>query len=108
MTESYGAGKKKLTYFFTLNLNLEDCSEEEKEAIMLIWEEFFKYISNQNPLFAQNSKAITDYFVNNDIKSIINPDKTTVDYSCFEIEITQSEVYIQKERHTIQSRNITA
>jgi hypothetical protein len=108
MTESYGAGKKKLTYFFTLDLNLDNCSAEEKDAIMQIWEEFFKFISNQNPLFAQSSKAITNYFVSNDIKSITNPDNTTVDYSCFEIEITQSEIYIEKERHTIQKRNITA
>ena len=108
MTESYGAGKKKLTYFFTLNLNLEDCSIEEKKAVMLIWEEFFKYISNQNPLFAQSSKAITDYFINNNITSITNPDKTVVDYSCFKIEIFQSEVYIEKKRHTIQNKSITA
>jgi hypothetical protein len=107
MTESYGAGRKKLSFFFTLNLNLENYPEEEKKAIMLIWEKFFIYISNENPLFAQNSKAITDYFITNNITNITNPDQTKVDYSCFEIEITQSEIYIEKKRHTIQNRNIT-
>lgn len=107
MTESYGAGRKKLFFFFTLNLKLDDCSEDEKKAIMLIWEKFFEYISNDNPLFAQSSKAITNYFIENKIERIVNPDQTIVDYSCFEIEITQSEIYIEKKRHTLQNRNIT-
>lgn len=63
---------------------------------MLIWEEFFTYVSNQNSLFAQNFKAITNYFINNGVKSIINLDKTEIDYSFFEIEINQSEIYIKK------------
>lgn len=108
MTESYGAGRKKLSFFFTLNLNFENYSEEEKKAVMLIWEKFFIYISNENPLFAQSSKEITNYFINNEIHRVINPDQTEVDYSCFKVEITQSEIYIEKKRHTLQSRNITA
>jgi len=107
MTESYGAGRKKLSFFFTLNLNLANCSEEEKRAIMLTWEKFFNYISNENPLFAQSSKEITNCFIEKQTWKVMNPDQTTVDYSCFEIEITQPEIYIGKKRHTLQSRDVT-
>lgn len=107
MTESYGAGYKKLSTFFTLNLNLENCSKEEKIAILQIWKEFFNYMSDNNPLFLHSSKEIINHFVNNNLTAVINPDKTEVDYSCFEIEITQFEVYIEKKRRTLQNRNIT-
>jgi hypothetical protein len=36
MTESYGAGYKKLTAFFVLDLNLTNYSKEEECAIMMI------------------------------------------------------------------------
>jgi predicted GH43/DUF377 family glycosyl hydrolase len=75
---------------------------------MMIWENFFNYTSNENPLFAQNSKEITKYFVDNDLKIIINPDQTEVDYSCFKIEITQIELYIESKRRTLQNRSITS
>lgn len=107
MTESYGAGYKKLTSFFILNLELENYPKEEETAIMSIWEDFFNYISNENVLFAQSSKEITEYFVNNKIKKIINPDQTEVDYSCFQVEITQIEIYVEKKRHTLQKRIMT-
>jgi hypothetical protein len=36
MTQSYGAGERKLTSFFVLDLNLNNFSKKEKEAIMLV------------------------------------------------------------------------
>lgn len=107
MTESYGAGKQKLSFFFKLDLGLESMPELEKNAILAIWDEFFDYISDENFLFAQSSKAIVDHFDVNNIKVVENPDKTRVDYSCFTVEVTQSELYIEKKRHTFRSRNIT-
>jgi len=107
MTESYGAGYKKLTSFFILDLNLENFSESTKATVMYYWNELFEYISNQNILFSQSSKEITEYFNKNNIKKIVNPDKSEVDFSCFKIEIKQIEIYVEKKRHTLQNRVIT-
>ena len=92
---------------FTLNLNLENSSKEEKIAILQVWEEFFNYVSDDNPLFANNSKKIINYFIDNNLKVIINPDNTEVNYSCFKTEITQFEIYIENKRRTLQNKNIT-
>ena len=107
MTESYGAGYKKLTSFFVLDLDLKNFTENEKNQIMTYWEELFDYISNKNVLFHQSSKNITKHFEKNKITKIINPDKSEVDFSCFKVEIRQFEIYIDKKRHTLQKRTIT-
>lgn len=107
MTESYGAGYKKLTFFFKVNLNLKNRPKEEENAILAIWDKFFEYMSEENLLFAQSSKAIVNRFVEENIRLVENPDKTRVDYSCYKIKIQQSEIYIEKKRHTMQNKIIT-
>lgn len=107
MTESYGAGFKKLSSYFYLDLDLNEFSLSEQNEIKSAWGEFFNYLSNENILFAQSSKTINEAFSNSGLREIENPDGTKVDYSCFVIEITQSEVYVNKERHTFQTRGIT-
>lgn len=62
---------------------------------------------SENVLFAQSSRAIIGSFSKNKLTRVINPDDTEVDYSCFVIQITQGELYIDKKRHTYQTRNIT-
>jgi hypothetical protein len=58
-------------------------------------------------LFAQSPVKIIKHFVDENIKTITNPDKSEVDYSCFKIKTTQIEIYIDKMRKTLQERNIT-
>ncbi len=107
MTESYGAGFKKLSSYFFLDLNLNEFSIEEKNFILETWEDFFNYLSNENVLFAQSSKAINRSFTEKKLVSLVNPDNSEVDYSCFVIQITQNEYYVNKKRHTYQTKNIT-
>lgn len=107
MTETYGAGYKKLSFFFTLDLNLKDREKSEELAILAVWDQFFEYISQGNFLFAQNSKSIVDKFMDEGLRILENPDGTRVDYSCFKVIVQQSEIYVEKKRHTIQSRHIT-
>lgn len=107
MTESYGAGFKKLSSYFFLDLNLNKFSEIEKIFILKTWEEFFDYLLDENVLFAQSSKAINNSFTEKNLLKIINPDNTEVDYSCFIIRINQGELYIDKKRHTYQTRAIS-
>jgi hypothetical protein len=107
MTESYGAGFKKLSSYFFLNLNLNEFSVNEKTEISKLWLSFFDYLSNENVLFSQSSKAIIHAFEKNKKLSIANPDNTEVDYSCFVIQITQNELYVNKKRHTYQTKNVT-
>lgn len=108
MTESYGAGYKKLKSYFFLNLNLNDFSLKEKKEILEAWDDFFDYLSSENVLFAQSSKAINKSFKENNLLVITNSDKTEVDYSCFVIQIIQNEIYINKKRHTYKTRTITS
>lgn len=107
MTESYGAGFKKLSSYFFLDLNLNKFSEEEKIFILKTWEKFFDYLLDENVLFAQSSKAINNSFTEKNLLKIVNPDNTEVDYSCFVIRINQGELYIDKKRHTYQIRTIS-
>ena len=107
MTESYGAGFKKLSSYFYLDLDLNEFSLTEQKEIKEAWGEFFNYLSNENVLFAQSSKAINKSFADNNLTIVSNPDGTKVDYSCFIIQITQNEIYIDKQRHTYQTRSIT-
>lgn len=107
MTESYGAGYQKLTSFFLLDLNFDNYEKTEKSSIMLVWKELFGYITSENILFAKSSKQITKHFVENDLRIVVNPDGTEVDYSCFKIVMVQVEAYIEKKRHTLQKRHIT-
>lgn len=107
MTESYGAGFKKLSSYFFLDLDLNKFSEAEKAFILKTWEEFFDYLLDENVLFAQSSKAINNSFTKKKLLKIVNPDNTEVDYSCFVIRINQGELYIDKKRHTYQTRTIS-
>lgn len=107
MTESYGAGYQKLTSFFILDLNFDNYEQVEKDAIMFVWKALFNYITAENVLFSQSSKQITNYFVDNNVRAIMNPDNTEVDYSCFKVVTTQVEVYVEKKRHTLQKKSIT-
>jgi len=88
-------------------LDLKNRPKDEEIAILSAWDKFFTYISAENLLFAQSSKAIVRRFIDDRIRIIENPDNTKVDYSCFKIVVHQSELYIQKKRHTLQSRIIT-
>lgn len=58
-------------------------------------------------MFSQSSKEIIKYFEKNEIKKIINPDDSEVDFSCFKVEIRQFEIYVEKKRHTLQKREIS-
>lgn len=107
MTESYGAGFKKLSSYFYLNIDLADFSAEDRMALDILWTAFFKYLSNENVLFAQSSKAIVKGFKEKNIAVITNPDSTGVDYSCFVIRVTQGEYYVNGIRHTYRTREIT-
>lgn len=107
MTETYGAGLTTLTSYFTLNLNWEKFTLEEREEISQIWNKFFNYLSNENVLLSQSSKTIIDYFLKNSIQKVVNPDNSEVDYSCYAIYNTQKEFYVQKKRHTYNTKCLT-
>jgi hypothetical protein len=107
MTESYGAGFKKLSSYFFLNLNLDNFSMDEKVEISQLWSFFFDYLSSENVLFSQSSKSIISAFEKKKLLLVTNPDNTEVDYSCFVIQITQNELYINKKRHTFQTKSVT-
>lgn len=108
MTESYGAGFKKLSSYFFLDLDLNELSQEERKKISNLWEDFFNYLINENVLFSQTSKAINNCFKNNKLSVITNPDNTEVDYSCFIVQINQNEFYFNKKRHTYRTKSITS
>jgi hypothetical protein len=108
MTENYSASLETCKKYFLSKIDIEKYNIDEKEEILIIFNKFYKFISESNIFLNQEISCILNYFKEKDYVMYINNEGyDTVFLKYYKGDKKQKEFLFENKRYTYQQYKIT-